>query len=1013
MPHTPKNVENNSEVSRQTTFEKHKAERWERYLQAVKQLRGKDASARVSGVHALVVLVDEWLHEENLSEDEKIKEGQLIINKLCAYICSPFALASEYDELTQDSPTAEGLYKNREQEFYIHKAELQAEADVRLSIIKEIHARLQGPDENTPGAWSGFEYDFSGSIFFYPVDLTRSYYTKPVHFSESVYWSSANFSGSTYRAWVGFSDSTYRGRADFSGSTYRGGADFHESIYQAEVDLSKSVYQDWVDFHESTYWGDANFSESAYRSWADFYDSTYQDEASFTGSTYQEGVDLSCSIYWGRVNFRGSIYEDEATFSGSIFQDTIDFGKDTGSGGSSRFTRCAPAFYDEANQQNTLFGAPNNDFSVENSEGCPILLTPDGLPLDCRFLSTAQKDYLGNTLHRLEETNDEFLAAKNHEVEKELSEKLRSLTQELHDWREKVTALPPNSPNNTGTPQQAKLKRAEEEVPWFPAGGEAFSLLDDYRKNINDHAKIYAVIKDILESHERQIKILAEQTQQCLENAFRERMAERRGRYTKAVEQLGGVSAPVRMGGVYTLVSLVDEWLREENIEYNGRIAEGQIIINNLCAYIRSPFALASHYDELTQDSPASEGVYKNKYQKFYIDKAALESEADIRLSILKEIHRRLQGPDENTPGVWSDFEYDFSGSIFFYPVDLTNSYYTKPVNFSGSTYWNWADFSNSTYQDKADLSTSTYRSWADFSNSAYRIRSVFSRSTYLGWADFHDSIYKDGAEFRESTYQSSVMFHGSTYQGETDFSVSTYQSSADFTDSVYQSWAAFYSSTYRGLAAFYGSTYQDWASFYGSAYLEGANFHESIYRGEADFHNSTYWDWADFTGSTYQDEANFSDSIYWGRAKFRGSTYWNCADFSGSIFYSDASLGEKEDNDSLSRFTQCAPEFYNEANHQNTLFGSPDNDFATENGRGYPIYRNLKGLPLGCTFLTPTHKKYLGNIFQAMEEISNKNKIHAPHNPEETKELSEKLRSLTQELHDWREKVTAVEEIR
>ena len=1014
MPHTSENVENNSEVSHQTTFEKHKAERWERYLQAVKQLRSKEASARVSGVHALVVLVDEWLHEENLSEDKKIKEGQLIINKLCAYICSPFALASEYDELIQDSPAAEGLYKNREQEFYIHKAELQAEADVRLSIMKEIHARLQGPNKNTPGAWSDFEYDFSGSTFFYPVDLTHSYYTKPVHFSESVYWSSANFSGSTYRDWVGFNDSTYRGRTDFSGSTYQGGADFHESIYQAEVDLSKSVYQDWVDFHESTYWGDANFSESAYRSWADFYDSTYQDEASFTGSTYQEGVDLSCSIYWGRANFRGSIYEDEAAFSGSIFQDTIDFGKDTGSGGSSRFTRCAPAFYDEANQQNTLFGAPNNDFSVENSEGCPILLTPDGLPLDCRFLSTAQKDYLGNTLRRLEETNDEFLAAKNHEVEKELSEKLRSLTQEIHEWLEKVTALPPNSPNSTGTPQQTKyMKRAKEEVPWFPAGGEAFSLLDDYRKNINDHAKIYTVIKDILESHENQIKILAEQTQQCLESAFRQRMAERRGRYTKAVEQLGGVSAPVRMGGVYTLVSLVDEWLREENIEYNERIAEGQIIINNLCAYIRSPFTLTSHYDELTQDSPTPEGIYKNKYQKFYIDKAALESEADIRLSILKEIRHRLQGPDKNTPGAWSEFEYDFSGSIFFYPVDLTNSYYTKPVNFSGSTYWNWADFSNSTYQDKADLSTSTYRSWADFSNSAYRIRSVFSRSTYLGWADFHDSIYKDGAEFRESTYQSSVMFHGSTYQGETDFSVSTYQSSADFTDSVYQSWAAFYSSTYRGLAAFYGSTYQDWASFYGSTYLEGANFHESIYRGEADFHNSTYWDWADFTGSTYQDEANFSDSIYWGRAKFRGSTYWNCADFSGSIFYSDASLGEKEDNDSLSRFTQCAPEFYNEANHQNTLFGSPDNDFAAENGRGYPIYRNLKGLPLGCTSLTPTHKKYLGNIFQAMEEISNKNKIHAPHNPEETKELSEKLRSLTQELHDWREKVTAVEEIR
>ena len=441
MPHTPENVENNSEVSHQTTFEKHKAERWERYLQAVKQLRSKDASARVSGVHALVVLVDEWLHEENLSEDEKIKEGQLIINKLCAYICSPFALASEYDELTQDSPTAEGLYKNREQEFYIHKAELQAEADVRLSIMKEIHARLQGPNKNTPGAWSDFEYDFSGSTFFYPVDLTHSYYTKPVHFSESVYQSSANFSGSTYRDWVGFSDSTYRGRTDFSGSTYRGGADFHESIYQAEVDLSKSVYQDWVDFHESTYWGDANFSESAYRSWADFYDSTYQDEASFTGSTYQEGVDLSCSIYWGRVNFRGSIYEDEAAFSGSIFRDTIDFGKDTGSGSSSRFTQCAPEFYNETNHQNTLFGSHNNNFTAENGRGFPIYRNLEGLPLGCAFLTPAHKKYLDKMFQAMEEISDKIHAPHTPDKTKELSEKLRSLTQELHDWREKVTAV--------------------------------------------------------------------------------------------------------------------------------------------------------------------------------------------------------------------------------------------------------------------------------------------------------------------------------------------------------------------------------------------------------------------------------------------------------------------------------------------------------------------------------------------------------------------------------------------
>ena len=141
--------------------------------------------------------------------------------------------------------------------------------------------------------------------------------------------------------------------------------------------------------------------------------------------------------------------------------------------------------------------------------------------------------------------------------------------------------------------------------------------------------------------------------------------AERRERYTKAVEQLGSKEAPVRIGGVYTLVGLVDEWLLDENLDYTEKVREGQVIVNSLCAYIRSSFALAFHYDELTQDSPTAEGLYKNREQEFYTDKAEFKSEADIRLSIIKEIHDRLQSPKINTPGAWSDFEYDFSGSIF------------------------------------------------------------------------------------------------------------------------------------------------------------------------------------------------------------------------------------------------------------------------------------------------------------------------------------------------------------
>ena len=448
-------------------------------------------------------------------------------------------------------------------------------------------------------------------------------------------------------------------------------------------------------------------------------------------------------------------------------------------------------------------------------------------------------------------------------------------------------------------------------------------LIETFRKNNNEKLKNDQDKEKNDREHLRQVR------------------ADRRERYTKAVEQLGDEKAPIRMGGVYTLVGLVDEWLEDESIEkYEDRLKEGQVIINNLCAYIRSPFTLASHYDELSQANPASEGIYKDKEQEFYADKATLDSESDVRLSIIKEIHDRLQGSGKNTPGAWSDFEYDFSGSTFFYPIDLTNSYYTKPVNFSGSTYQALANFRGSTYKDVADFSGSTYQGWA-----------YFRGSTYQGWANFTGSTYQGGANFTDSIYKGGAYFHGSTYKGRAYFS----------------------RSTYKGGAYFSGSTYKD----------------------VADFSGSTYKGWAYFTDSTYQ----------W--ADFRGSTYQDVADFSGSIFYQKVYFGVDGDNSSFSRFTGCAPQFYDETNRKNTLFGSPDNNFTVENGRGYPIYRNLDGLPLGCKFLTSEQKEYLEGKLQEIEKINNK--LREVKDPKEKEELLKKLQALNKELYEWRGEATTV----
>ena len=539
-----------------------------------------------------------------------------------------------------------------------------------------------------------------------------------------------------------------------------------------------------------------------------------------------------------------------------------------------------------------------------------------------------------------------------------------------------VMSLPEGNVNSGGA---AALRQAI----LLATGGliALIALGETRRKNDNDreaaeNLRIHQ--QDTLDQQKEQFeKQLEKQQEQFEANAFKDRKAERRERYTKAVEQLGDEKAPVRMGGVYTLVGLVDEWLEEESIrKYEDRLKEGQVIINNLCAYIRSPFTLATRYDELSEDIPISYGVYKDNQQKFYTDKAEFKAEADVRRGIIKEIHDRLQGSDANTPGTWSDFEYDFSGSTFFYSIDLRNSYYTKSVAFHGSTYQDWTDFRGSTYQEEAHFYGSTYQKGANFRNSAYG-----------GEADFRNSTYQDWADFSGSTYQW-AHFRSSIYQGRADFGDSTYGGEADFCGSIYQDWADFS-----------GSTYQ-WANFSGSTY-QWANFSGSTYQGQAYF-----------SGSTYQGQAYFSDSTYRSQAYFSDSTYKDVADFSGSIFYQENYFGKDRDSSSFSCFTNCTPMFYKkiffkENYSQKTLFGSPGNNFTVDADKGYPINLNSEGLPLDCKLLTSDQKEYLEGKFQEIEKINNK--LLEVKDPKEKAELSKKLQALNKELHKWREEATTL----
>ena len=236
--------------------------------------------------------------------------------------------------------------------------------------------------------------------------------------------------------------------------------------------------------------------------------------------------------------------------------------------------------------------------------------------------------------------------------------------------------------------------------------------------------------------------------------------AERRARYAKAIEQLADEKAPIRLGGIYTLVKLVDEWLADEKTLPNGeeRREEGQVIINSLCAYIRSPFDLVPKAEVPSQDKTPEN--YEGGDQQFVKDQARFREEQEIRHIILSEIKKRLNGDKvknkEITPGTWSYFEYNFSDAHFFYAVNFNNSYFGASLNFLGATFTGYANFSGATFT-QANFYRATFTQEAYFPGATFTERADFSRAIFHSEPSFTDVLGK--ARFSHKVAPESYSF--------------------------------------------------------------------------------------------------------------------------------------------------------------------------------------------------------------------------------------------------------------
>ncbi|OFK70336.1 hypothetical protein [Rothia sp. HMSC065G12] len=577
----------------------------------------------------------------------------------------------------------------------------------------------------------------------------------------------------------------------------------------------------------------------------------------------------------------------------------------------------------------------------------------------------------------------------------------------------------------------------------YTTGGviAALGLLETYRKNTNDRTKANADINAALKNQEHQAEVLKEQIRQFDENAFKERKAERRERYTKAVEQLGDEKAPIRMGGVYTLVGLVDEWLEEKSLSDDERFKEGQVIINNLCAYIRSPFTLASHYDELSQDSPTPEGIYKDKKEEFYIDKAILDSEADVRLSIINQIHKNIQWIPKNSTekfsidnkfnenkiykGSWSIFEYNFSGSVFFYDINFSKSYWENKLDVSNSKFLlnpkekensKISYFSESIYNQAAYFRNCLHKRGVEFNNSVYKGEVDFGESSYDGYAAFNDStyykpanldfsVYNHGFLANHSTYYNSVYFHDSIYKNITAFNNSKYYKEANFSNSIYLKTSSFTHSTYEAKSEFHDSIYYEPVTFGEHTTYNGkVDFSNSIYHSEVLIGASLYKALADFRNSMYIDKADFSYSAFHGSHYFDGSVFYKALDLHGSVSYKEEPIFTHD----YPTYTDPRPE-YDKINRHITLFPTVGNNFSiTLQGNQDPL--DMSNLLKYCNSLDSLMPEKLEEYNQIINKIYiTKDNFKSAQNIHEKDKYTKLFKENNKELYKWCKEVTTI----
>ena len=406
------------------------------------------------------------------------------------------------------------------------------------------------------------------------------------------------------------------------------------------------------------------------------------------------------------------------------------------------------------------------------------------------------------------------------------------------------------------------------------------TLLQTNWKNQVDHRKVEDDIQKNKNDHDRQVH------------------AERRSRYTKAAEQLGDEKATVRLGGIYTLVGLVDEWLSDDTLDSEEQQKEGQIIINNLCSYIRSPFPLAEKIEEyeahqeledlqkLESEKLSEEKSLRlrallkrfenpNDYEKpedITADYAKFHEERDVRLTIFKEMSKRSSNVSVDkseevtvTPRAWSTFEFDFSRAPIFYPL---NNLTIEQGNFGSTRFYGEADFRAAKFAKNAHFLGAEFTGAAHFLGAEFAENAHFKNAKFTRGANFTNAKFTKNADFRNAKFTGNAHFKNAKFPRGAGFSKAEFTRDANFTDTKFTGDAYFGGAKFTGKAHFTDTKFTEKAHFTDARFTRGAGFSKAKFTRYTSFEGAYFEKYAP-TFAEGSGSAQFSIHVNWTDSNF------------------------------------------------------------------------------------------------------------------------------------------------